>query len=110
MAGSCSVVIRMARDFGEDALPMEGRAYFPSAGSVPVQTDTWSALLRSLGVLYNACLLNGESAGWHVLDNDIIVAFWSRRSVMNQRYGIRGRTVLEPLNLSAAASNSDSVA
>jgi len=95
-AGTCSVVIRMARDFGPEALPIDGSThYFPTTGSSPVQRNTWSEILGSLDALYGACVRDGERAGWATVGSNIIVAYWARSSIMNQRYGIRARSGIE---------------
>jgi len=43
----CSVVIRMARIFGLEALPTDGSMCFPTAGASPSQRDIWSLILKS---------------------------------------------------------------
>lgn len=90
----------MARDFGPEALPIDGPMYFPTAGSSPVQRDLWSAILASLNELYVVCVLNREQPSWATVNANIIVAFWARRSIMNRKYGIRAQSGFENLNSS----------
>lgn len=98
----------MARDFGPEALPVEDR-YFPTAGASPVQRDMWSAILKAADELYTACVMDNEQAGWAIVNANIIVAFWGRGSVVNQRYGIRAKEVLESRDVGGALADVDLV-
>jgi len=62
-----------------------------------------------LGMGYMKCVLNGEQAGWATVNTNIIVAFWARRSVMNQRYGSRVRSMPKPPNSSDTTAYFDTI-
>ena len=87
--GNCAVVIRMTRDFASQALPISGDRFAPTSQAKAVQRSSWLFLVRSLEYLLSVCVRDNGLPGWAMDTKNIVVAFWPRTSVMNEKYGIR---------------------
>ena len=87
--GQCSLVVRMTRDFAGDALPISGNRFAPTNRALSTQQNSWLFLIRSLEALFSACVQGRGLPGWAMDTQNIVVAFWPRTSVMNEKYGIR---------------------
>ena len=99
--GSCVAIVRMTRDFSDDAFPWYG-GYFLTSGASGIEIDEWSRLLLLLDGLLLVCLAELKLPGWVAdANNNIIVAFWNKGSIMDQRYGIHAQLVPQhSLNIS----------
>lgn len=80
----------MVRDYTPDALPMANGRYYPTARSPKTQLDTWYHILRTVQPLYAGCMYDPDtdSSGWATVSGGIVVSFWPRDSLMNERYGV----------------------
>lgn len=86
---NCIFAIRMAKDFGRDALPTRSGEYYPPRRG-PIQTlTTWHHILRVADLLYRRCILEtrDNEAGWSMVSEGIVVALWPRDSAINEKYG-----------------------
>ena len=84
---------------------MEGSAFFPTDDSYTVQMDEWSIILKALEMVLHSCVLDDLNPGFHIVDNDIIVAFWPRRSIINEMYGLKSGPLLGLSNVSTISSH-----
>ena len=89
--GSCTVVIRVRRDYANDVLPFAPptAGYLPTSG-LPLQTDTWARVYGMANGVLDTCVRREKTPGWGVIGEDIVVAFWPRGSFIDQAYGLYG--------------------
>lgn len=90
----------MTRDFGDDALPLARSGYARTDRAQPTQQNSWLFLLRSIESLLSVCVHGKGLPGWAMDTQNIVVAFWPRKSVMNLRYGFRVDTTQADMNAS----------
>ena len=103
----CVFVVRMAKDFGRDALPTRSGEYHPPRRG-PIQTlTTWYHILRVADILYRRCILEPpvNEAGWAMVSEGIVVAFWPRVSVINERFGLNIQLAIESPNVTDVLSS-----
>lgn len=98
--GNCALVVRMTRDFAGDALPISGNHFAPTSRALSTQQNSWLFILRSLETLLSVCVHDSELPGWSMDTQNIVVAFWPRSSVMNEKYGIRVISAQADMNAS----------
>ena len=96
----CALVVRMTRDFADDALPLARGGYARTDRAQPTQLNSWLFLLRSIESLLSVCVRGRGLPGWSMDTRNIVVAFWPRPSVMNVKYGIRAETTQANMNTS----------
>ena len=104
---NCIFTVRMAKDFGRDALPTRSGEYYPPRRG-PIQTlTTWNHILRVADLLHRRCILErpANEAGWAMVSEGIVVAFWPRYSVINERFGPTIPLAIESPNVTDALSS-----
>ena len=94
----------MTEDFYGNALPTEAGSYFPTDRAARVQMDTWYSISGVITDLFDTCVEGRGLPGWASVAGNIIVGFWPRSSLANQRYGLDAAAALGISNSSIAAS------
>ena len=97
---NCALVIRMTRDFANDALPISLSRFAPTRQAQPVQQNSWLFILRAIENLLSVCVHGSGLPGWSMDTRNIVVALWPRVSVMNEKYGIRVVSPQPDMNVS----------
>jgi len=98
--GSCSVVLRMAREFPNNVLPMDTGGFLPTASAKFQYMDKWTHLISKVEAVGYDCEREQGFPGWVLRNKNIVVAFFARTSVMNHQYGIRATPLLAGSNYS----------
>lgn len=97
----------MTRDFNENVLPLPvefGSGFLPTAKCEITQYDDWAGLVIGMHNLFSSCVRQHGLPGWRLEKANIIIAFWSRDSIMNEQYGIDASSALALSNSSSNAS------
>lgn len=97
---NCIFAVRMAKDFGRDALPTRSGEYYPPRRGPIKMLTTWNHILRVAEILHRRCILEppANEAGWSMVSDGIVVAFWPRVSVINERFGPGVQLAIESPN------------
>ena len=104
---NCVFAIRMAKDFGRDALPSRSGEYRPPRRG-PIQTlTTWNHIFRVADLIHQRCILvpTANEAGWAMVSEGIVVSFWPRVSVINERFGLNIQSEIESPNVTDVLSS-----
>ena len=88
LIGDCVLGLRMAKDFGDDVLPLRTQGYFPGSLRQPTEVHDWPDILDQLESLMSNCvwgrLLTGP--GWARAANNMIVLLLPMDSEMRKRW------------------------
>ena len=86
--GDCTLVVRMAKDFGDDVLPLRTHGYFPGSSRLPIEKYDWPDILAQSETLLSNCLWRDLSTGpgWARAGNNIIVLFLPTDSEIRKRW------------------------
>ena len=78
----------MAKDFGDDVLPLRTHGYFPGSSKLPIEKYDWPDILDQTEMLLSNCLWRDLSTGpgWARAGNNIIVLFLPTDSEMRKRW------------------------
>ena len=78
----------MAKDFGDDVLPLRTRGYFPGSSKIPIEKYNWPDILDQSEMLLSNCLWRdlSKGPGWARAGNNIIVLFLPTDSEMRKRW------------------------
>ena len=82
-------MVRMTRDFANDALPVSSGRFAPTGKAKAAQTNSWLFITRAFENLLSVCVRGQELPGWSMDTKNIVVAFWPRWSPVDAKYGIR---------------------
>lgn len=85
--GTCSVVVRMVKDFAADVLPTGDGTFFPTTRGKIHQVDKWATIANKLLAVANDCVQGQGWPGWALETHNILVGFWPKTSAINRRYG-----------------------
>ena len=108
--GTCSVVIRMTKDFATNVLPTGAGMFYPTSLGRLYQLDKWDFIAERTLALLNGCVKENALPGWILEKSNIVIAFWPSSSVMNGMYGSHALLLPGGPNssiLSAAMSDED---
>ena len=88
LVGDCTLVVRMAKDFGDDVLPLRTHGYFPGSSKLPIEKYDWPDILDQSEMLLSNCLWRDLSTGpgWARAGNNMIVLFLPTDSEMRKRW------------------------
>lgn len=88
LVGDCTLVVRMAKDFGDDVLPLRTHGYFPGSSKLPIEKYGWPDILDQSEMLLSNCLWRDLSTGpgWARAGNNMIVLFLPTDSEMRKRW------------------------
>lgn len=98
----------MTIDFNEKVLPLPedaGGGFLPTRFHAVRQYDDWAGLVVGMNSLFLSCVQQHGLPGWRVETANIIIAFWSRDSIMNEQYGIHASPALAVSNSSNASTS-----
>ena len=90
----------MTRDFANDVLPLSSGRFARTNQAQATQQNSWLFVMRSVENLLSVCVRGKGLPGWSLETKNIVVAFWSRSSVMDSNYGIRVRSPQSDMNTS----------
>ena len=90
--GGCALVVRMTRDFANDALPLSSSRFAHTSRAKATQTDSWLIIMRAVENLLSVCVRGEGLPGWSMDTKNIVVAFWPRFSPVDVKYGIRAES------------------
>ena len=79
----------MTKDFGNDVLPTDNGGFFPATTSTVHQMDTWRTIWGKIVGLLHECVRENELPGWALETRNIVIGFWMKGSVMDNKYGAR---------------------
>ena len=100
---NCVFTVRMAKDFRRNSLPTRSGDYYPHRQGPTTMLNTWSHILRVADLLYRRCVY--EEAGWSMVSDGIVVAFWPKNSSINEMYGPKFPLVNEGSNATDVLSD-----
>lgn len=103
--GNCVFTIRMAKDFRRDSLPTRSGEYYPPRRGPITVLSTWNHILRVADPLWRRCTSVADEAGWSMVSDGIVIAFWPRNSSMNEMYGPDIRLAIEGSNVTDVLSD-----
>ena len=88
LAGDCALVLRMAKDFGDDVLPLRNQGYFPGSSKQPTEEHDWPDILVQFELLMSNCIWRSLSTGpgWARAGNNIIVLLLPTNSEMRKQW------------------------
>lgn len=88
LEGDCTLALRMAKDFGDDVLPLRTHGYFPGSSKLPIEKYDWPDILAQSETLLSNCVWRDLSTGpgWARAGNNIIVLFLPTDSEMRKRW------------------------
>ena len=97
----------MAKDFRRNSLPTRSGEYYPPRRGPITKLSTWSHIFRGAAPLYRHCMyeLAADEAGWSMVSDGIVVAFWPRNSSMNEMYGPDIQLAIEGSNVTDVLSD-----
>ncbi len=86
--GDCALVLQMAKDLGDDVLPLRNQGYFPASSKQPTEEHDWPDILNQAEVLMSNCLWGvfTTGPGWARAGNNIIVLLLPTDSEMRKRW------------------------
>ena len=96
----------MTRDYATDVLPTDNGGFFPTMKSRMYQMDKWATISGKMHALLYDCVQQGYP-GWTLEKNNIVVAFWTQRSEMDQQYGVRGSLIMPGLEPSLSSNSAN---
>ena len=90
----------MTEDFNNNALPTESGSFFRTDSAARIHMDSWYEISVVIRDLFDSCVEGRGMPGWANVAGNVIVAFWPRSSLTNQRYGLNARATLDMSNSS----------
>ena len=78
----------MAKDFGDNVLPLRTHGYFPGSSKLAIEKYDWPDIVGQSEMLLSNCVWRDVSAGpgWARAGNNIIVMFLPTDSEMRKRW------------------------
>ena len=88
LEGDCTLGLRMAKDFGDNVLPLRTHGYFPGSSKLPIEKYDWPDIVAQSEMLLSNCVWRDLPAGpgWARAGNNIIVMFLPTDSEMRKRW------------------------
>jgi hypothetical protein len=84
--GNCAIVLRMAKDFGDDVLPLRNRGYSPGSHHPPMDQHDWPDIIDQVEQLVSNCVWGGiTEPGWARVSNRMIVLLLPMDSQMRKQ-------------------------
>lgn len=104
--GSCAVFARMARDFGDDTLPVHSTGqYLPGSHAPSSQVANWDMLTLVMGRLLSSCVEKKGQPGWSARVGDIVVFFVPQDSAFRRRWW-RNELEIDGTNVTGSVTSS----
>ena len=78
----------MAKDFGDDVLPLRNEGYFPGSSKQPTEEYDWPDILAQFELLLSSCVWGSTltNPGWARAGNNMIVFLLPTDSEMRKRW------------------------
>ena len=88
LIGNCVLELRMAKDFGDDVLPLRNQGYFPGSFRQPTEEHDWPDILDQFESLMSNCVWGSTltGPGWARAGNNMIVLLLPADSEMRKRW------------------------
>ena len=104
---NCVFTVRMAKDFKRNSLPTRSGDYYPPRQGPITIMNTWNHIFKVADLLYRRCILEPaeNGAGWSLVSDGIVVAFWPNNSTINQMYGPTVQPEIEGSNVTNVLSD-----
>ena len=84
-SGNCAIVVRMAKDFGNDVLPLRTRGYFPGSHYQPIDQCDWPDIIAQIEQLMSNCVWGATTEpGWARVSNKMIALLLPMDSQMRK--------------------------
>ena len=86
--GDCVIELRMAKDFGDDVLPLRNQGYFPGSSRQLVEEHDWPDIIDQCESLMSNCVWGSHltGPGWARAGNNMIVLLLPTNSEMRKRW------------------------
>lgn len=88
ISGDCALELRMAKDFGDDVLPLRNQGYFPGSSRQLAEKHDWPDILDQFESLVSSCVWGSPltGPGWARAGNNMIVLLLPTDSEMRKRW------------------------
>ena len=88
LVGDCALELRMAKDFGDDVLPLRNQGYFPGSSRQLAEKHDWPDILDQFESLVSSCVWGSPltGPGWARAGNNMIVLLLPTDSEMRKRW------------------------
>ena len=88
LIGDCVIELRMAKDFGDDVLPLRNQGYFPGSSRQLVEEHDWPDIINQCESLMSNCVWGSHltGPGWARAGNNMIVLLLPTNSEMRKRW------------------------
>ena len=86
--GDCALILRMAKDFGDDVLPLRTTGFFPGSLRKPVEENNWPDIMAQIETLVSICAWRAipSGPGWARIGSDMVVLLLPADSEMHKRW------------------------
>ena len=88
LIGDCVLELRMAKDFGDDVLPLRNQGYFPGSSRQLAEEHDWPDILVQCESLMSSCVWGSPltGPGWARAGSNMIVLLLPTDSEMRKRW------------------------